>query len=775
MRARFLLLALTPVLILGCDGDKGTTVDTGPDTGDVSGDVPDIAVNVATLDFGSITPGSNELEQMTIENLGTGPLTITSFTFEPDWGWVTAQLPTPLQVSDIAPVVLNFSCKPDLATSGGVSNLSGVVRIASDDPDEAEVIVGIDCEMLTDADGDGFEGTDIGGDDCDDNDPTIYPDAPDEWYDGIDSNCDEADDYDQDKDGFRSVIFDENLSLPSGSSLYHPTKNPNGYHLGGDCQDNNPDIYPDYLDFNLDDLETGVPPRATPNINEVWYDGIDHNCDNANDYDADGDGYSAESAGRGSDCDDNDPDTNPDTIEMLNGIDDDCDETIDQDVPGFNSDLAVEGSDAGHQFGYAVVMGDLNDDGYDDIVASAPGYGDHGLIAVFDGDDMPEDTGKGILLTDAKNFFEGLDGEGLGATVAFYDDARGNGNPDIAIGGASYSGSYTNGGIVYVLPGGDALLGGDLSDAFLTIEGDAASQQVGAGIASQAEFNGDGVNDFVGRYTSAGDHAIWLEYGGATGTETISDVSATFTAGGSKEFAKRNFSPTGDLNGDGYGDMVFCDPGINSAGRLWILWGSADRYEGAGSLATDGTVLFSGNNYEQLGKTCGIGPDWDGDGDAELWVHVIDASDVYSGIYMIPGSEDLEDGGQRPEDIYSHHYETRGSDPGSLNFGHAGDWDNDGVSDVVFGLDKSGVSYGRVWIFGSDDAAGDYTASSDAYASVEGDDDAYQEVYGSAISPTPGDLNNDGYPDFVAGDAGYDAAYSALADAGAIYIHYQVE
>jgi len=84
---------------------------------------------------------------------------------------------------------------------------------------------GDDTAAVHDADGDGYDSTAFGGDDCDDGDPWVHPHADDTWYDGVDSDCAGNDDYDADQDG-------------SASSDYG----------GQDCDDSSPRIRPGELD-----------------------------------------------------------------------------------------------------------------------------------------------------------------------------------------------------------------------------------------------------------------------------------------------------------------------------------------------------------------------------------------------------------------------------------------------------------------------------------------------------------------------------------------------
>jgi len=91
-------------------------------------------------------------------------------------------------------------------------------------------------------------------------------------------------------------------------------------------------------------LDAQPDPCAGP---ELPYNGLDDDCDPATpDDDLDGDGFSAmsENGAKGIDCDDSDPESYPQAPEIYgDGIDQDCDGSIDEGCGGQQADLEVRG------------------------------------------------------------------------------------------------------------------------------------------------------------------------------------------------------------------------------------------------------------------------------------------------------------------------------------------------------------------------------------------------------------------------------------------------
>ncbi len=190
-----------------------------------------------------------------------------------------------------------------------------------------------------DQDGDGAECADAPDQtgfcqgDCDDTDPDRFPDASvDEiWYNGTDENCD-GNDGDQDGDGVWAEGYP--FDLPDGTT-------------GGDCIDDPAQAI---------EVLNGRPPLSArdvyPGADETWYDSVDADCDGADDFDQDEDGFRVEglnngSGSSGTDCGDTDAAIFPGADEVwYDGVDQDCSDTsdFDQDGDGTESD-AFSGSD----------------------------------------------------------------------------------------------------------------------------------------------------------------------------------------------------------------------------------------------------------------------------------------------------------------------------------------------------------------------------------------------------------------------------------------------
>ena len=165
-----------------------------------------------------------------------------------------------------------------------------------------------DCDGIpaNDGDGDGFGSVVVeGGDDCDDDDETVHPDAEEVACDGVDQDCDGGDLQDADGDGangcglLASDCDDADPARAPGwdevcgngvdedcDGIDVPDADGDGHACNTDCDDSSSSIFP------------GAPERP--------YDGIDQNCDGFDPVDLDGDGLASVLAG-GTDCHDDLP------------------------------------------------------------------------------------------------------------------------------------------------------------------------------------------------------------------------------------------------------------------------------------------------------------------------------------------------------------------------------------------------------------------------------------------------------------------------------------
>ncbi len=169
-------------------------------------------------------------------------------------------------------------------------------------------------------------------------------------------------------------------------------------------------------DVDCNDADYDINPGA----DEIWWDGIDQDCNGANDYDADADTYVSDSYG-GADCDDLDHYTYPDAPEFCDYVDNDCDGDIDEDAVDADTYYAdMDGDGFGDPdntilsctllAGY--VTNDLDcDDSYASVNPDAVEYCD-GLDNDCDGD-VDGDA------VDASTWYADMDGDGYGSIATF--------------------------------------------------------------------------------------------------------------------------------------------------------------------------------------------------------------------------------------------------------------------------------------------------------------------------------------------------------------------
>ncbi len=290
------------------------------------------------------------------------------------------------------------------------------------------------CDGGDDFDRDG-DGARLGPD-CDDGDAAVGPGAADAPYDGVDTDCAGDDDWDADGDGF-SVVGPPPLDCDDGRADVAPGQDDPPYDgLDADC-DGGDDFDADRdgfaLAFDCDDARADVAPGA----DDPPYDGLDADCDGRNDHDADGDGYVA--TGRDvfaggtapgvGDCADLSPAVNPGATEAwYDGVDGDCDgaDDLDRDGDGARVDVDCDDGDPLRSPLAAEVW-------YDDVDGDCAGGDDHDQ----DGDGVPapadcDDTDAAVSPLRPEVWYDGVDGDCDGADDL---DADGDGARSAASGG----------------------------------------------------------------------------------------------------------------------------------------------------------------------------------------------------------------------------------------------------------------------------------------------------------------------------------------------------
>ncbi|MBD3241991.1 MAG: hypothetical protein GF331_15485 [Chitinivibrionales bacterium] len=402
-------------------------------------------------------------------------------------------------------------------------------------------------------------------------------------------------------------------------------------------------------------------------------------------------------------------------------------------------DDVLQANVASAGFGRSVnTAGDVDGDGYSDVIIGSPtftsGQTDEGAAYIYLG------GSRGILTPYHVRIQSNRTGAKFGWSVATAGDVQNDGYSDVIVGAYLWSNGENGEGYAAVYHGSESGVDG-IAD--WQVESNVANAELGCAVSTAGDVNRDGYSDIIigARRFDVWDGRAYIYHGGSSGVGAV--AARTLSISIQDAWFGAAVGCAGDVNADGYADVIV---GAEewSAGTATEDEGGAFIYHGSSSgIGADyAHVLAGGSAGMRFGGSVSGAGDVNGDGYGDV---------VVGGSLFSDGEQ--QEGLAR---VYygaasgmQQHWEVTGDHEGAyLGFAvaSAGDVNGDGFSDVIVGAHRH--ANGRVYVYYGGAHATGIALDGDFYGDQE------NALLGSSVAA--GDFNGDGFSDAAVGAQGYD-------------------